>query len=151
MGRGSALCDALRTTAPVSDLGFVNLVAPVVGGRQTGRGTDRARDVHDAAADSTDQMVVVVADPVLEARRGPGGLNAPEKPFAHKDPEGVVDRLQRDGPYLGPDDVGDFVGREVRPTGECTQHGEPLRGDLDAALTKQIRLVGGHSGIIDRC
>jgi len=67
MGRGSGLGQALRTTPPVGDLGLVYLVAHVVNRRQTGRGADRARDVDHTAADSANQMMVVVADPILEA------------------------------------------------------------------------------------
>jgi hypothetical protein len=38
-------------------------------------------------------MVVVVADPVLEAGRRPGGLDAPEEAPVGEGPEGVVYRL----------------------------------------------------------
>jgi hypothetical protein len=61
------LSQAIRTAPPVGDLGLVDLVAPVVGRRETRGGADRAVDVDQTAADSADQMVVVVADPILEA------------------------------------------------------------------------------------
>jgi hypothetical protein len=85
---------AIGTAPPVGDLGLVDLVAHIVDRRETGGGADCALDVDQAAADSTDQMVVVVADPVLEASRCPGGLNAPEEAFGDQDAEGVVHRLK---------------------------------------------------------
>ena len=103
----------IRTAAPVGDLGLVDLVAPVVDRRETRRGADRAVDVDHAAADSTDQMVVVVADPILEARRRSGGLNAPDQPLGDQQAERVVHRLQRDRADLGPDGLGHAVGRDV--------------------------------------
>jgi hypothetical protein len=63
--RRSTLSPTLRTAAPVGDLGFVNLVAQVVGGRQAGGKADCAVDVGHTAADATDQVMVVVIDPVL--------------------------------------------------------------------------------------
>jgi hypothetical protein len=63
------LSQAIRTASPVGDLGLVYLVAHVVDRRETGGGADRAVDVDQTAADSTDQMVVVVADAILEASR----------------------------------------------------------------------------------
>ena len=78
----AGLRDAIRTAPPVGDLGLVDLVAPVVDRRETRGGADRAVDVDHAAADSTDQMVVIVADPILEASRRSGGLNAPDQSSA---------------------------------------------------------------------
>lgn len=69
MGWRAALGQAIRTAPPVGDLGLVDLVAPVVNRRETGGGADRAVDVDQTAADSTDQMVVIVTDPILEASR----------------------------------------------------------------------------------
>ena len=72
---GAALADdrglgqAIRTAPPVGDLGLVDLVALVVDRRETGRRADRAVDVDQTAADAADQMVVVVADAILEASR----------------------------------------------------------------------------------
>jgi hypothetical protein len=63
------LRQAIRTAPPVGDLGLVDLVPPVVARRETGGGADRAVDVDHTAADSADQMMVVVADPILEASR----------------------------------------------------------------------------------
>jgi hypothetical protein len=59
----------MRTAPPVDDLGLVDLVAFVVDRRETGREADGAVDVDGTSADAADQMVVVVADPILEARR----------------------------------------------------------------------------------
>jgi hypothetical protein len=56
-------------SAPVDDLGFVDPIAHVVDGSEAGRGADGAVDVGHEAAEATDHVVVVVADPSLEARR----------------------------------------------------------------------------------
>jgi hypothetical protein len=61
--------DAIRAASPVGDFGLVDFVASVVGRREAGCEADRAVDVDDAAADAADQMVVVVADAILESRR----------------------------------------------------------------------------------
>jgi hypothetical protein len=68
-GWRSGLSQAIGTPPPVGDLGLVDLVAPVVDRRETGGGADRAVHVDQTAADSTNQMVVIVADPILEASR----------------------------------------------------------------------------------
>ena len=112
-GGCSGLRQAIRTSSPIGDLGFVDLVALVVGGREAGGGADRAVDVDHTAADATDQMVVVVADAIFETSRRPGGLNAPDEAFGDQEAEGVVDRLERDRADLGPDDLSHAVGRNV--------------------------------------
>jgi hypothetical protein len=69
MGRRLGLSLAIRTAPPIGDLGLIDLVAHVVGRRETGSGADGAVDVDDTAADPADQMVMVVADTGLEASR----------------------------------------------------------------------------------
>ena len=91
---------AVRAAAPVDDLGLVDLVAHVVDRGETGGGADRAVDVDQLAAAATDQVVVVVADPVLEAGGRPGGLDAPDDARVAQRPERVVHRLAGDGPDL---------------------------------------------------
>ena len=141
----AGLGQAVRTAAPVDDLGLVDLVALVVGRRETGRGADRAVDVDHAAADAADQMVVVVADPILEASRRPGGLDAPDETLGDQDAEGVVHRLERDGADLGPDDLGHAVGRDVGLTRDGPQDSQSLGRDLNAALPKKVSRADVHS------
>ena len=123
--------------APVDDLGLVDLVPRVVGRGQARRGTDGAVDVDHAAAGATDQMVVVVADPILVARRRPGGLDAPEQTHVGQHADGVVHRAARDGADVGPDDLDHVVGGEVGPARHRPQHGQALRGDLETLLPKE--------------
>ena len=87
---------------------------------------------------------MVVADAIFEPRRGSGRLNAADQTLGDQHGEGVVDRLQRDGADLTLDDPGDAVGADVRPAGDRPHHGEPLGGDVDAALAEQRSRVGGH-------
>src|SRR5262245_46573767 len=87
-------------------------------------------------------MMVVVADAILEPRRRSGGLNAPDESFGDQDAECVVHRLKRDGPDLGPHDLSHQVGGDVRLSGDRTEDSQPLGGDLDAALAKEIGRAG---------
>jgi hypothetical protein len=95
-------------------------------------------------------MVVVVPDTILEARRRPGGLNAPYEPFGDEDTEGVVHRLKRDGADLGPDDVCHGVGRDVGLARYRAQDSQSLGRHLDAALPKEVGGVNGHAVRIDQ-
>ena len=63
------LSQAIRTATPVGDLGLVDCIAHVLDRRETGGGADGAIDVYHAAANATDQMVVIVADAILETSR----------------------------------------------------------------------------------
>jgi hypothetical protein len=92
-------------------------------------------------------MVVVVADPAFEERRRSSRLNAPDDAFRDQDAERVIDRLQGDCTDAGPDDLGHAVGRDVGISGDRTQNGQPLGGDLNTPLAEEIGGVGGH-GIV---
>src|SRR5688572_18030627 len=120
------LSQAVRTATPVDDLGLVDRVAPVVGRGETGNGANRAVDVDHTAADSTDQMVVVVGDSILEASGRSRGLNAPEKTLGDQHTEGVVHRLERDSTDLGPDRLGHGVSGDVGSTRDRSQDSQSL-------------------------
>ena len=91
-------------------------------------------------------MVVVVADPILEASRRSGGLNAPDEIFGDQHAEGVVHRLKRYGTDLSPDDLGHRVGCDVGLTRYRPKDRQSLRRDLNAALTKKLSRIGVHVG-----
>jgi len=135
---------AIRTAAPINDLGLVHVVALGVGCRETRSETGRAIDIDDTAATSTDQMVVVVAHAIFEARGRAGGLNAADETFDHQDAKSVVHRLERDGPDVGPDDLGHTVRRDMGLSRDRAQHRQSLRGDLQTALAKEVSRVGCH-------
>jgi hypothetical protein len=134
----------IRAASPVDDLGLVDLVASLVRSGETGGDADRAVNVHHAAADAADQMVVVVANPGLEAGGRPGRLNAPDQAFGDQDGEAVIHRLEGDRPDFGPDGVGHGVGRGVGLTRDSPQDGQPLGRYLNSALAKEVSQVGGH-------
>src|SRR5258705_5133017 len=71
---GVARRDTYGTLAPVDDLGFIDLVARVVGGRQARGVADRAVDVDHPAAGSADAEAAVVTHPILLACRLARGL-----------------------------------------------------------------------------
>jgi hypothetical protein len=93
-------------------------------------------------------MVVVVPDPILEARRRPGGLNAPDDAFGDQDAERVVHRLERDRTDLGPDDFGDAVGGDVRSTRDRPQDSQSLGRHLNPTFTKKVGGVGRHANSV---
>ncbi len=66
-----------------------------------------------------------------------------------QDVEGVVDRLERDGPEFGPDDFGRLVGRDVGPTGNGPHDGQSLGRDPNAALTKEVCRSCAHADAED--
>jgi hypothetical protein len=139
---------AIRTPAPIRDLGLVDFVAPVVSCDQTRGSASGTVHIDHAAAVPADQMVVVVADSILEARRRSGGLNAPEQTFGNQDRERVVHRLKRDGTDLGPHGVGDDVGSDVGVARNSAQHCYALGSDLNTPLPQEISRVGNHGGMI---
>jgi hypothetical protein len=135
---------AIPTAPPVHHLGLVDLEAAVVIRGETRGGADSAVDVDHAAALATDQVVVVVADAILETRRRSGGLNTPDEAFADQNAERVVHRLKRDGPDVGPDNRGHGVGGGMGLTRHGPQDSESLGRDLNPALTKTLGLIGGQ-------
>jgi hypothetical protein len=54
---------------------------------------DCAVNIDHPAAETADQVVMVVASPVLVARRRPCGLDASDQTLVGQDGEGVVHRL----------------------------------------------------------
>ena len=88
---------------------------------------------------------MVVANPVLEARSGPGRLNPPDEAFGDQEPEGVVHGLERDGPDLGPDELCHALGADVGLSGDCAQDCQALGRDVNAALAKEICRLSCHS------
>ena len=89
--------------------------------------------------------MMVVPDPILEARRRTGRLDPPDEALSDQDVERVVYRLQRDGADFRPDNVGHAVGRDVRLRGNRAKHRESLGGDLNPALTKEVGRVVRHA------
>ncbi len=150
-GRGLArLRHAVGTPPPVDDLGFVDLEALIVHGHQARGRPDGAFDVGEPAADPADQMVVVVAEPLLVARRRTERLNPPDQTRADQEAQSVVDGLQRDRTDLGPDRLRDLVGGDVRSAGDRPQHRETLRGDLNSAFAEKAARVLVHEARLDQ-
>ena len=94
-------------------------------------------------------MVVVVADPILEASRGSRGLYAPDQAFRNQYAERVVHRLERDRADLRPDGLGHRIGRDVGLTRDRPQDSQSLGSDLNAALPKEISRIRTHGLILD--
>jgi hypothetical protein len=99
---------------------------------------------HALARDSADQVVMVVTDAILVARRRPCRLDAPDEAFGHEHSERVVHRLERDRADLRPGDVGDLVCRDVRPSRDRAHDRQSLRRHLDTVSPKEIDRVARH-------
>ena len=144
--------ETLGAAAPIDHLRLVDLVAQIGDGGQARRVADRAVDVDRPSADAADEVVMVVSNPVLEARRRPGGLDASEEALVGQDSEGVVHRLARDGADLGPHDLSDLVRRAVRSSGHRPQDGQTLGRDLEAVPAEKVGWIGvrlhGHESNI---
>jgi hypothetical protein len=131
-----ALRLTLRTYAPVRDVGFVDLVAVVVGRGKARRGTDCAVDVDETAADATDEVVVVIIDAILVASGRPYWLNSPDEALFDEDAEGVVDGLARDRADFISGHLGNVFGRDVRSTGHRSEDSQSLGRHLYSVLTQ---------------
>lgn len=143
-GRLSAVSLALGTTAPVGDLGLVDFVAHIVGCGEARGGADRAVDVDQAAANATNQVMVVVVDSIFVAGRRTDRLNAPDEPVVDEHAEGVVDGLARDGSDVDAGDLGHAVGGDVGTSRHRAQDGQALSCHVDTALTKEVSRTEGH-------
>ncbi len=135
-GRDFKLRDTLGASTPEDDLGFVDLVAGVVGSDQARGVASSTVNVDHPAAGSADEVVVVITDPVLVAGRRPGRLDALEEALVGEDRQGVVHRLTGDGTDIGPYGLVDFVRRAVRSVGHCPQNGQTLGRDLQTVLAE---------------
>jgi hypothetical protein len=95
-------------------------------------------------------VVVIVANAIFEARRRTRRLYPPNQILAGEHRERVVHRLEGDGPDLGPDDLRDTVRGDVGLAGDGSQHRQPLRRHLDAALSKQVCRIDYHLDRLDQ-
>ena len=133
---------ARGTETPEDDLGLVHDEAVRLRRIDAGRGADDAVDVLGGAAAPAHDVVVVVADPALVARRVPGGLDAAHEPGIDAGRQHVVDGLGGDGTELGAHARTDRVGRGVRVLREPGEHGSARRGDPQAR-----RAQGARAGV----
>ena len=101
----------------------------------------RAVDINRATARATDDVVMIVVDPVLIAARRMGRLNAPYEAIFGQNAQGVVYRLARDRTDLSPHQVLDLVRRAVRAVGHRSQDSQTLSRHLDTAFTEQAGRV----------
>jgi hypothetical protein len=83
----------VRASTPEDDLGFVDAEPMVVGGLQASPGPHRTVDIHGETTVPTDEVVVVVVDPVLVTSGRAGRLDPANEPAIGQDSEGVVHRL----------------------------------------------------------
>ncbi len=128
--------DALRAPPPEDDLGLVDLEARVVRSVQARCVANSAVDILDAPATATDEVMVIVTNPIFEARRRTCRLNPPNDPLVGEHVECIIDRLPRDHPYLGLDLSSHVICGGVRLSRHGTEDRNPLCGDLETVLTE---------------
>ena len=102
-----------RAEAPEDDLCLVDR-EPVIAARvQAWTAAHRTVDVDREATRATDEVVVVVVDPIFVSGRRPRRLDAPDETLVGQRPERVVHGLARDRPDVGPHAFLDVVGGDV--------------------------------------
>src|SRR5581483_2331444 len=141
-------CNAGRAPAPVDDLGFIDLVAQVVGSRQAGGVAHRAVDIGDGATVSADKMVMVVADAELVQPRLAGRLDTPYQSHVGQRVQDIVYRLGRAVPETLAHGADDRIDARMRRAGrKRREHRQPRGGDAKAGPAQggsQIRRTGIH-------
>jgi hypothetical protein len=129
---------AFGTSAPIDHFGLIDPEACVVRGGQARSLPNGAVYIDGFSAGPANEVVMVVARPVLVKGRGPGGLNPPDDAFVGQYPEGVVNRLSGYDSNLGANVLGKGVRRGVGSVGYRSQHGDALRGDGKPVLPKDF-------------
>ncbi len=84
---------ARRAATQVGDVCFVDFETVVVRSRQARSTSDRAFDVSEVTAISTDDVVMVIAHLTLEERGGTDGLNLAHQARCGQERQGVIDGL----------------------------------------------------------
>src|SRR5690606_6928693 len=132
-----------RAQTPIDDLGLVDAEAVIVGGVQAGRTAHGTVDVDRHPAGATNEVVVVVVDPILVAGGGTGRLDAPDQPLLGERAQGVVHRLAGYRPDVGPHHRFDVVGGGVGPARDCPHDRQTLRRHPHTVLAEEPGGIGG--------
>jgi hypothetical protein len=116
---------AVRAETPEGDISLVHQISGVIGGLEARSLSDRTVDVGEAAALSADEVMVVVSDPALEARRASRGFDPPYETHRREGVEGLIYGLERHVAepvaYLR----GDGVDVQMVAGAHCLEDGEP--------------------------
>ncbi len=139
---------ALRTGSPVRDLCFVGPEPGREGARREARHlTDRAVDVDGPAAIAADEMVMVVANPGLEASGMTRRLQTADEPRSRQRGKNVIDRLDRDAAEPQQHCAPHLIGRDMAiGLIKRLKHGDAGRGYPQAGLFEALLRVrtAGH-------
>src|ERR1700761_2060048 len=99
-------------------------------------------------------MVMVVIHSVLVASGGTHRLDASKKSVTHEHPQGVIDRLARNGADVRLRDIRHLVRSDVRLARNGPEHRDALSGRLDATLAELFDRTHTHvwhrNTILDR-
>ncbi len=116
--------------------------------RQTRRLANGAGDIDGLPANATNEVMVVVANPVFVTGRRTGRLNAPNDALLHQQSERVINRLARNRADVGANAFGNHVGGGMWPGRHHPQDRQALGGDLDTMFSKDFRGVRVHASVI---
>ena len=123
---------ARGATTPVGNFSFVDLETVQIRCFETGSIAHCAIDIDDVTAFATDQVVMIVSDPVLVQRGRADRLNSTNETLVDQQAQGVVDRLARDRSDVGLGGFGHILCSAVGLVGDGSKNCEPLRGDVES-------------------
>lgn len=98
----------------------------------------RTIDVDRLSAAAADQVVVIIANPVLVEGRRTRGLNAPNQPLFDEHPKRIVDRLPGNRTNAAANILRDGIRRAMRPLRYRPQHRQALGRHRNAILAKKV-------------
>lgn len=125
-------------TAPIDNLGLIDLEAVIFLNVETWGRSDGAVDIEDQAAASAHQMMVVVANAVFVSSRRAGGLNPTDQTLVGEDGDRVVDRLPGDRADLVSHDLGQLLGGGMGASGDGLHDRKTLCRDLKPATSELL-------------
>jgi hypothetical protein len=143
---------AIGADPPVDDLGFVDVIALVVGCGQAGCVVNGTINIDYLPTRPADEVVMVVGDPILE----PGGrtcrLEPADQALVGQDPKSVVNSLAGNRTNLCAYRFGNIVGRAVGSSRHGIENCEALGGDLEAVLAEEVCWFDGrrHDHILNQ-
>ncbi len=119
---------------------------PIVGWGETRPVSHRTVDIDQPVAVAADEVMVIVANSILEACRRTGRLNRSDDVVLGQHGQRVVDRLARYRSDLSPNGFGNLVGAPVWLSRYGSQHGQALRRHLKSVFSQE-NMGGGDAGL----
>ena len=129
---------------PIGHFGFIDFKTLMIGRFETGPISDRAINIGYVAAFTTDQMVVIIANPAFIESGTANWLDAAYAASFDQQTESVVYRLTRDRPDFTSGRVVNDIGGSMRVAINRFHHRQALGCDVDPEMAKGGGKVGTH-------